>query len=158
MSTEVRPGVQHGPLLAPASPADCQRLHRWRNNAWLVSLSAARRRVGWDEHVAWFKRILADPATLLWVVEPDAGSVRIERKGEIGWVSIYLLRRFTRRGWGPLLLREACGQAFGRWPLGSIRAHVREDNAPSRKAFGKAGFVDGEGQGGLREMVLWRND
>lgn len=163
MDYQDRPSPNIGVRLRPATVTDCQRVHKWRNAPYLVALSSTRKRVSWRAHVRWYQDVMANPNVKLWIIEADkapegAGAVRVERKGCMATVSIYLLKQYTGRGWGPWALREACRLAFKAWPIGGIKAQIREDNLPSIKAFGKAGFVLWESREtpeGHVEMVVW---
>jgi RimJ/RimL family protein N-acetyltransferase len=155
------------PLLRLAGEDDSRLVYDWRNDPWIVSLSTSRRPVTWEEHQAWFPRMLNRADHLLFIIHfPEgtpAGTVRLDREGEQdAVVTIYLLRSFTGRGLGPRALQRACAQAFERWPdLKRITAHVRADNEPSRKAFARTGFVAHTGDPGCPadhvSMVKWRD-
>jgi RimJ/RimL family protein N-acetyltransferase len=132
-------------LLRPATPADRATVFAWRNDPFIVSLSASRRTVTWDEHAAWYDRVVTGERHLLLIVEREGegiGTVRFDREGEAGaLVTIYLLEPFVGRGLGTPVLREACGRAFVRWPeVGHLEARIQAGNARSVRALEKAGF------------------
>ena len=134
-------------MLRPAVPGDAAAVFEWRNDPWIVSLSASRQRVSWETHARWFQEtVAAEDRHLLFIIEdePDhgVGTVRLDRVDEhSAVVTIYILRPFVGRGLGVAALAEACRAAFARWPrLAEIRARVRADNRPSLRAFAKAGF------------------
>lgn len=131
--------------LRGATSEDREMLFQWRNDPWIVSLSTSRKTVAWDEHRQWFDGVLHNDDHLLFIVETmdgiPAGTVRLDRldKGTAR-VTVYLLRPFTDHGRGVAALREACGRAFGTWPITRVVAAVRHDNRRSLSAFAKAGF------------------
>jgi RimJ/RimL family protein N-acetyltransferase len=132
--------------LRPATLADARTVFTWRNDPWIVSLSASRATVGWEEHIAWYERVIHGDH-LLHIIESDEGAgmgcVRLDRSGAEAVVTIYLLRPFVGKGIGVLALRQSCAEAFAHWPaLRRIRALIRPDNVPSLRAFAKAGFVN----------------
>jgi len=131
--------------LRPAGLSDRAAVFAWRNDPFIVSLSASRRTVSWDEHVAWYDRVIAADAHLLLIVEHEGagiGTVRFDREGEAAaLVTIYLLQAFVGRGLGTPVLREACQIAFRRWPaVSGLEARIQAGNARSIRAFEKAGF------------------
>jgi RimJ/RimL family protein N-acetyltransferase len=131
--------------LRRATLSDRAKVLAWRNDPWLVSLSASQRTVGEQEHARWFSRVLSDPNALLLVIESggnDIGTVRIDKADETrAFLTVYLLRQFTRQGLGTAAIREAVRRAFDIWPhLEGIHARIRTGNAGSVSAFRKAGF------------------
>ncbi|MDA8164128.1 MAG: bifunctional GNAT family N-acetyltransferase/class I SAM-dependent methyltransferase [Desulfobacteraceae bacterium] len=131
--------------LRSLAEGDQELLFAWRNDPWIVERSTSRRLVSWPEHRAWCGEVLSSPLHLAFVITIDgeeAGLVRFHRTDpDQAEVSIYLIERFTGRGWGVAVLRRACALAFAEWPIRSVRAHVRSDNAPSCSAFTRAGFT-----------------
>ena len=135
--------------LVPVTQDDAARIFAWRNDPWLVSLSSSRRPVAWEEHQAWLERLLAGGDSLFFIIEaPTAagrggvGTVRLDRRDDRqAVISIYLLREFTRRGYGGQALAAACAAGFAHWPIHEIAACVREDNPDSVAAFVKSGFL-----------------
>jgi RimJ/RimL family protein N-acetyltransferase len=147
--------------LRAAIPDDARQVHAWRNDPWIVSLGSSGRTVPWEEHAAWFRKVLADERWLLWIVETGegvgAGTVRLERDGEEhAVVTIYLLREFTGKGLGVRALEQACALGFSRWPIQRIHALIRAGNDHSVSAFRKAGFAPVGKPPGHVEMVLNR--
>ena len=133
--------------LRSATIDDARTVFAWRNDPWIVSLSSGRHSVTWEEHADWFRRVLADPRCLLFIIESEggvgAGTARLERVDEErAVVTIYLLHEFTGRGLGVRALAEACARGFAQWPISAIHASIRRENDRSRKAFKKAGFTD----------------
>ena len=155
-----------GVRLRLATADDIHQVFAWRNDRWIVSLSTSAREVSWEEHVTWFRAVLADPGHLLLISEDDrgvgVGTARLARVDDAhAVVTIYLLREFTGRGLGVQVLTEACARGFARWSVPAIHAYIREDNRPSRSAFAKAGFVEVDPSPACppvhREMILHRS-
>lgn len=151
--------------LRPATAADVRLIYEWRNDPWIVSLSSGRQTVTWEEHSAWFSHRLADPDHRMYVVassEGPAGVARLTRKGTDAFISVYLLRPFTGRGWGVQVIRSAVQAAFNAWPVNRVVAQIRKDNQPSLTAFAKAGFVPAEPANSCpenhHEMSIGRTD
>jgi len=158
-------GTAMSVLLRPARADDARAIFEWRNDPWIASLSETGN-FSWEEHCEWFKRAVADPSRLLFIIEREDGTgmgmVRLDRiDTRQAAVTIYLMRQFTGHGAGVEALKKACGLAFEKSPdLESIRARIRQRNHESIKAFGKAGFsaprADASGAVEWVEMVLIR--
>lgn len=152
------------PVLRRAEESDREMIFGWRNDPWIVGLSTSRRTVTRAEHDDWFGRVVADPGTILFVVETGgtpAGQVRLTMDGEAGGVeaviSIYLLKEHTGRGIGAAAIGQGCAAAFAQWPgLRRVRAQILRDNEPSMRAFEKAGFVPADGDGEFHYMTKER--
>ena len=152
--------------LRSATIDDARTVFAWRNDTWIVSLSASQRKVSEDEHARWFPEVLNRDKHLLFIIRTDAGieagTVRLDKAGEVkADITIYMLQPHTGRGLGVRALMEACLCAFAEWPLlRSIHAFIRQENDMSRKAFSKAGFIPADPSPdcppGHCEMVLQR--
>jgi RimJ/RimL family protein N-acetyltransferase len=151
------------PRLRRATEADRETVLGWRNDPWIVSLSATQSPVTREEHERWFGDVLGSPDRALWIIDDDTGVglgiVRVDRAtAREAFVTIYLQRAYTGRGIGRAALASACRQAFDAWPdLTALRAVIRADNEVSRRAFAHAGFVLVSGSArhdGCVEMVF----
>jgi len=137
---------ENGITLRWADASDADLVFAWRNDPWIVSLSAGRKTVTAEEHARWFAATLASPDAALFIIVgngEDAGTLRLDRAGEDRcFLTVYLMKPFVGRGWGSAAIAEGARRAFEIWPeLQSVRASIRQNNAPSIAAFGKAGFV-----------------
>lgn len=97
-----------------------------------------------DVHVRWLEAHLADVGSRIWVLERGSvpvGQVRYERLAGVAEVDISIAPEERGHGYGvELLLRTtplACAE------LGVLRlvALVLPENAPSLRAFARAGYV-----------------
>ena len=116
----------------------------WRNDPEIVALGRSRSKVTWEEHSAWFQRVIEDAASLLLIVltnHSPVGQIRFDPSpGNAAEVSIYLLGHARGRGLGSAVLREGCAMAVERLQLKRIFAHVRCENQAARRLFEGAGF------------------
>jgi UDP-2,4-diacetamido-2,4,6-trideoxy-beta-L-altropyranose hydrolase len=136
-------------LLRPLKPEDCELLFIWRNDPWIVSLSAGRQTVSLHEHEAWFAKAIKDENVFIQIIsngDVDMGSVRVERLDKVhATITIYLMQPFIGYGKGSRAIGMACKEAFLRWPLLKvIYAWIRLENMQSRNAFFKLGFLESE--------------
>jgi RimJ/RimL family protein N-acetyltransferase len=129
---------------------DMKRVFEWRNMPELFAVGTTPRPVTEEEHERWFQEIICSPNHLMWILEPDAGTVRLDRNPDgSAQITIYLLPEFQGKGHGAEIVQSACEWAFRVWKdLTQIRARILPDNIRSIRAFTKAGFS--------LEGVLWR--
>ena len=155
-------------VLRRAGPNDRDKIFAWRNDPWIVSLSADQRIVDEKEHTFWFNAILHDPSRLLFIVTQgnvDVGTLRVEKLDEQrAALTVYLMRSFTGRGLGKKAIVQGSREAFRTWrDLQSIHAIIRVENTASIAAFRKAGYVEcptaqrTQRRTGLVEMYLKRS-
>jgi RimJ/RimL family protein N-acetyltransferase len=133
-------------LLRLATIDDTQRIFKWRNHPWIVSLSSSQQTVTWEEHIDWFESVVSGEKHLIWVIEVSvsvsAGIVRIDKiDDKRGAITIYLLPELTGQGLGAKVITEACNFAFIQFSLTTVHAYIRHENYPSISAFTKAGFI-----------------
>jgi predicted dehydrogenase/RimJ/RimL family protein N-acetyltransferase len=137
--------VAVGPVLRPAVADDRDRVLVWRNEPAAVAASLTGGAVGEADHAAWFARVLADPARLLWIVEDSgrpAGSVRLDVEDD-GRAEVSIALDPAARGLG--LGTRALEMAAAAAPSGGVAtlvALVRGENTASLRAFVAAGYVE----------------
>jgi len=131
-------------------------LFLWRNDPYIISRSATAHGVTRDEHDQWFERLIGAADSLAYIIEIDgqtAGHLRMDRgTGGVATLTIYLIERFTGFGAGTEAIRIGCERVASNWPGTPVRAIVRTENVPMRKALRKAGFVPTSMDGMQLEM------
>jgi RimJ/RimL family protein N-acetyltransferase len=150
----------------PAVAADARLLLEWRNDPVTRAQSFSQGEIGWDEHVAWLERTLAEPArTRLYIGEFEGqpvGQARVEvvtpARGEI---SVALAKAARGRGLGAELIAAASAAGAAELRLHELVALIKPGNEASLRAFARAGYA-GEGtctRGGepVRELH-WQPD
>lgn len=135
--------------LRPAADEDASRLFELANDALVRQNSFSTKTIAWDEHRAWFARLLADEGRRLYVFfvkNEFLGQVRFDSDG---WrdavISISLASAF--RGWGlasVVLQKAVAAIRHEHAALQHINAYVKPANVASRLAFEKAGFRPAE--------------
>src|SRR5690349_23170939 len=103
--------------LRVAQMDDAQRVFVWRNDPWIISLSTSQRMVTWEEHLAWFRKVLATDRHLLLIIEIEEGlgigTVRLDRVDALrATLTVYLLRDFTGQGLGVKAIMSGSARAF----------------------------------------------
>jgi len=135
--------------LAPLRDSDSPVLFEWINDRALVTLSAAFRPIGRDEHDAWFDDVRRRPDTRIFGIrlrEDDrlVGSCQlhgihpVHRSAEL---QIRLGDPDARgRGLGTEAVRQLLAVGFDDLDLHRIALHVLETNAPARGLYERTGF------------------
>jgi UDP-2,4-diacetamido-2,4,6-trideoxy-beta-L-altropyranose hydrolase len=132
--------------LRPAAPEDCRLVWEWANEPTTRAASFNPEPIPWGAHRAWFAGKLADGNCLLFIVEaPDGGpvgQVRCDLGDGQAIISVGLAPSARGKGYGLWSIRRACEHAYRTGRARSVLALVRVENAASRGAFLRAGFVD----------------
>jgi len=132
--------------LRSADASDTQLLWEWANEPAARAVSFSRDPIPWDVHQQWMERRLADPDTRLYVgidsADLPVGQVRFDLHDNEATLSVTLDPTFRGRGYGPVLLSQACRKLFRETPTVLVEAFVKPDNVPSLRAFLRAGFTD----------------
>jgi UDP-2,4-diacetamido-2,4,6-trideoxy-beta-L-altropyranose hydrolase len=130
--------------LRNATAEDATLAHGWRNDTGTRRFSRDPREISIVDHVAWWSRVLEDPARHLLIAscgEIAVGVLRIDEDADSGEVSIYLDPGLVGLGLGPSLLRAGQHWIRQRNPsLRRLRAEILEINRASAAIFAGAGF------------------
>ena len=148
-------------MLKKVTQHDMEKVFNWRNRDDIIAGSTLKKKVSYAEHQAWFERTLQGVNRLFWIVGDDFGTVRVDRNGPQGHISIYLLPEFQGKGIGIRALQEAISAAFDQWKdVRYLTAFIRTENNTSTRAFGKAGFeqipATTQCPEGHKEFRVWR--
>jgi RimJ/RimL family protein N-acetyltransferase len=129
-----------------ATPADAERMWRWRNDPEVRSVSFNRELIPFDSHQSWLQQRLNDPQSIIRISEDingmAVGQVRFELvdEGQTALISIIVDQTRRGRGLGTLLIAAGCQELFKNHTASRIIAQVKPSNAASEKAFRAAGF------------------
>lgn len=130
----------------PAGAADCRRLWEWANDPATRAASYRSGPIGWEEHVSWFARNVADPASAMYVVEGDAGPIgqaRFAVDAGHAEVSVSVDAGHRGGGTGAAVIRAATDQLMADRPLVRVvDAWIKATNAGSIGAFARAGWLE----------------
>ena len=125
----------------PATPADSQLMHEWRNHPQTRAVSHDRDEIAFADHDAWLARALVDPARSLWIARVggiSVGVIRFDRTGDDrAVVSLYLDPALHGLGLGRAML--LAGEQAAADGL-DIVAEVVEGNTGSARLFASAGY------------------
>jgi ribosomal protein S18 acetylase RimI-like enzyme len=137
----VKPNVH----LRRLEPRDLLLVFEWRNLPLIIELSSSQQPVTWEQHTAWFPRVLSSDDCLVFIIEHNGqpvGQARFDLDdGPSAIISIYLLPEHCGHGLGTAALQLACEQLHATRPdIPVINANIRATNARSIQSFKKAGF------------------
>jgi UDP-2,4-diacetamido-2,4,6-trideoxy-beta-L-altropyranose hydrolase len=142
-----------GPLrLRPADIGDAERLLEWRNDPVARRASFETEPIPLDQHVAWLRARLADPAHRIWIGEAGGTPIGVVRFGiEDRHATISVAVAPARRGGGIGTRLIAAGvQRLAREDvvkrLAWIDAWIRPGNDASLESFRRAGFREAPGE------------
>ncbi|MBB2924152.1 GNAT family N-acetyltransferase [Cellulomonas cellasea] len=137
-------------MLRPATAADARLLFTWANDPATRAQSFSTGPIAWESHVAWFERVLADPARVLWLLEDDGrpvASIRFEARGGAGEpgdadavVSVQAAPDARGRGYGRRVVAEATA-LYVSATARRVVAEIRPSNTASARVFEAAGYV-----------------
>ncbi len=137
--------------LRRAVPDDARQLWQWANDDAVRAASFHPEPIPWDDHVAWFQRLLADQRSAQWLAMDGAGTplgqfrVELDEAGR-GTVDVSVDPGRRGQGWaGPLIAAGARQAASELRPQGirALEASVLLANEPSSRAFLAADFDAG---------------
>ena len=101
----------------------------------------------WATHEAWFESVLSDSDRLLLIGESEGepvGVVRFDITGGKAELSIYMVSGQGKRGLGTeLLLAAEQWLSKSRPDVRRLCAEVLDENLPSHRLFGSAGYSAG---------------
>lgn len=134
--------------LRPATLADAQLLHAWRNHPSVRAVSGSSEPIAFESHHSWMQRVLQSPDRWLFVAqvgELPVGSIRFDQleSGHLE-VSLYTDPQLQGLGLGPRLLLAGEQQMHHRLQTPfTVDATVLAGNAASQKLFEGNGYHGG---------------
>ncbi len=145
--------------LRSATAADAAFLFDLANELSVRAASFNPASIAWEEHVAWLKARLADPDSLLLIVEDrdrPVGQVRFDLRGDAAVASVALAPAARGKGYASAAIEAAGNRAFDRWPVTWLEAEVKAGNEASLAAFREAGYGEARPAGHDDALVLRR--
>jgi UDP-2,4-diacetamido-2,4,6-trideoxy-beta-L-altropyranose hydrolase len=116
----------------------------WANDEATRAASFNSAPIPWKDHVAWFSQKLADPSSVMYLAEradgEPVGIVRFDVAGTVAEIGVTVAPERRGQGLAARLIDRAVVNLFRTTPVVTIRAFVKQSNAPSLKAFERAAF------------------
>lgn len=138
-------------MIRLALKTDIHRVLLWRNS--FSDAGTQNKKISWSTHQAWFTQAIKGIETLLYIIEPKVGVVRVDKKDDSAEISIYVLPEFQNQGRGVAAIKSATQKAFDAWGVKEIVAYILEDNKISIKSFEKSGYFQQPSKDGHVCMV-----
>ena len=127
-----------------ATLADLALIHEWVNaDDSLKWKKDTKHIISKEEHAKWFQSRLADPVTQIWIILGDdapSGQVRLEKKGDLVYVDIYVVLGARGTGLAGFALNESINRYTKLFGSQKFCAIVSPENEMSEKLFVKNGF------------------
>jgi UDP-2,4-diacetamido-2,4,6-trideoxy-beta-L-altropyranose hydrolase len=143
--------------LRPADAGDAFLLWGWANDAATRAQSFQSEAIPWDDHRRWLARRLTSEACRIYILEwktIPVGVVRYDRiDAAMARISFAVDRDFRGQGLGLKLLEMSRPLASRDLAVESFEAETLPENAPSRKVFRRAGFLEEPGARGGRPRI-----
>ena len=131
-----------------ATLADLALMHEWVNaDDSLKWKKEAEHIISKEEHAEWFQSRLTDPVTQIWIILDDdapSGQVRLEKKGDLVYVDIYVVAGVRGTGLAGFALNESINRYTKLFGSEKFCAIVNSKNEMSEKLFVKNGFYKDE--------------
>jgi RimJ/RimL family protein N-acetyltransferase len=126
------------------SLADAVLLWEWRNDGLVRRNSFSTELIPWEDHQRWLAAQLASPTVAIYIVEDGhepVAQVRYERRGpDEAEVHISVAAAARGRGFGKAALTDTVTDACAVLGVTLVFGLIKEDNAPSLRAFKAAGY------------------
>lgn len=130
--------------LREVTERDKDLLFRWANDEEVRKKSFSSEKITYEEHCAWFDKMMHNEQILQWILQADeqsVGQIRLTLKGETAEVGYSICEERRGEGFGRLILRLAAQRVKGEFPdIKRITAKVKPDNLASLKAFERNGY------------------
>jgi len=133
----------------PATLNDADLIWRWVTDPEVRAATFYEKKIEYEEHMLWLRRVLNTQETLLFMVEDEQeqikGQIRIDLNLKTCALSIVLDPKFRGRGLGWQIIKESLELIVKlKLNVTEVKAYVRQDNVRSQKAFKMAGFTANE--------------
>ena len=127
-----------------AALADLALMHEWVNtDDSLKWKKDTKDIISKEDHKEWFQSRCADPVTQIWIIlnnETPSGQVRLEKKGDLVYVDIYVVAGVRGTGLAGFALNESINRYTKLFGSQKFCAIVSPKNEMSKKLFVKNGF------------------
>lgn len=119
-------------------------LFKWANDEEVRKQSFSSGRITYEEHSAWFDKIMHNEQILQWILladEQPVGQIRLTLTGGNAEVGYSICAEKRGKGFGKIILSLAAQRVKDEFPdIKRITARVKPDNEASLKAFEKNGY------------------
>lgn len=135
---------------------DIKNVFELSNDKTVRQNSIHSEQIAWEDHVTWFLKRIEDQTNPFYIIEDKnnnfIGQVRFDTEEE-AIISISIAESFRGRHLAPAIIK-ACSAKCG---LKTVFAYIKKNNAPSIKAFEKAGYQYLQEDGGYYKYRFQSN-
>jgi UDP-2,4-diacetamido-2,4,6-trideoxy-beta-L-altropyranose hydrolase len=138
--------METGYFLRKVKDKDIFAVFQLSNEDYVRKYSINKTKINWEEHKAWFQRIINSDNYVFYVVtdytEEFLGQLRYKIERKSGIVSISLGKSIAGKGLSKEILEMSIELIREeRNDIKNIVAYVSNDNIASKKLFEKVGFI-----------------
>lgn len=131
--------------LRRATARDARFLYNLRNEETVRKASFRTNPVSWEDHIQWLQKKLAGNDSVIFIVkigDISIGQIRFDSRGDTSAdINIAISKKYRGKGYGSKAIQSASKQFFAVSPSArGIRAHIKENNTSSCRAFEAAGY------------------
>ena len=157
--------------LRNAEPGDIDILFQWANDSETRRNSFDQHEIAWDEHEAWFNRMINDPDRVQFIMMNDntpVGQIRLDISGDVAIISYSIAPEERGKGYGKRIIKLAKEMIHKDYPsIIRMKAEVKPQKKASIKGFEQKGFAENNrvyetdlvdithGGGADRELILF---
>ena len=132
--------------LRNAETDDARLLYDWANDPEVRSMAFASDPIEWDVHKSWFEKSLRNPNTQIYVAVQDSklvGQIRFAVVSDsTAEVDVHTKAGLRGNGLGTQIILLGVTHFFTKSSVQTIHAIIKPENAKSRRAFEKVGFIE----------------
>ncbi len=142
--------------IRPVSDDDCRLLWEWVNEPKGRVFAFNPETVSWEDHQEWFRRKRSDPNCSIFVLVDEKASPVGQVRFDLGpdntaAIAITIGADHRGLGYGTEAIRLVCDHLRRNSSAETAAAYIKPNNAPSIRAFQKAGFSH-QGKRRVREQ------
>ena len=130
--------------LRRATIHDAKLLFEWANDDEVRATAIVKKKIEWDEHIAWLTNKLQSDLSHIYILTDDenenVGVIRFDKDGDTFVISYSVDKRHRGKGVGSLILQMGIEKISENEPQCKFEASVQADNIASNRIFEKLGF------------------
>ncbi len=123
---------------------DMDLLFKWANDSVVRNNSFNSNPIPYENHVAWFNRIMEDPTVLQFILmdeDTPIGQIRLNVDGEEAEIGYSIGFEFRGKGYGHKILQLIADEVSKNHPeIRCLIAKVKPENKASNTLFEKEGY------------------
>lgn len=148
--------------LKRAQRKHCGLLYRWVNEELVRRNSFNTGSVDYEQHKAWFEKVMQSDASLLYIAYTEnglpVGQIRVDIEDRTGVIDYSIDANHRGKGFGKQLLQLAAHMITDeKADMDELVGRVKYENLPSQKSFDRAGYTAVRKTGFIEYRLSLRN-